>query len=178
MTTDELKQLVISYAQGYGIDPAIALAQMARESGWRQDVIFGPFVGAAGERGISQFTPATWASFGSGPHTNAYDPDQAMTAWGKYMAYLSGLFGGDISKMLTAYNGGPAHLTNPGRYGPPSQAALRYASEIMANAQQYSVPPVEPAPDQFMPVDQTGAEEEGIPLLWLALGGLVLIVVL
>jgi soluble lytic murein transglycosylase-like protein len=178
MTTDEIKQLVISYAQSYGINPSIALAQMARESAnFRQDVVFGPFVGAAGERGISQFTPATWQRFGYGPHTNAYNPDYALEAWGKYMIYLLGLFNWDYSKALTGYNGGEGHLTNPGRYGGPSQAALNYAAAILANAQQYSVPTVEPTPDLFAPVDQQSQSSgDGIPLVWLALGGLVLIV--
>lgn len=135
MTTDELKQLVINKANQYGINPGIALAQISRESaGFRPDVVFGPFVGGAGERGMSQFTPATWARFGSGPHTNAYDPVKAMDAWGNYMVYLMGLFGGDYLKALMGYNGGEGHISDPGRYGPPSAAAQAYAREIYAQA--------------------------------------------
>jgi soluble lytic murein transglycosylase-like protein len=85
---------------------------------------------------MSQFTPDTWARFGSGPHTNAYDPDQAMTAWGKYMTYLLNLFNWDYSKALTGYNGGEGHVLDPARYKPPSAAALRYAREILAEAGQ------------------------------------------
>jgi len=132
MTIDQVKQLVLQKAAQYGIDPGVAYAQMERESGWRQDVIFGPYVGGAGERGISQFTPETWATYGSGPHTNAYDPNLALDAWGGYMTYLLGLFGGDYQKALTGYNGGPGHLTNPSRYGGPSAAALEYGSTLAA----------------------------------------------
>src|SRR5262245_63255697 len=113
-TKDELQQLVVDYAQGLGFDPRVALEQIKRESAnFRPDVVYGPFVGAAGERGLTQFTPGTWNRFGSGPHTNAYDPDQALTAWGKYMTYLLNLFGGDYSKALTGYNGGEGHLLDP-----------------------------------------------------------------
>jgi len=135
LTTEQLRQLVVSKANQYGINPGIALAQIARESAsYRPDVVYGPFVGGAGERGMSQFTPGTWARFGSGPHTNAYDPVKAMDAWGKYMAYLLSLFPSDYSKALTGYNGGEGHITNPERYGAPSQAAQRYAREILAQA--------------------------------------------
>jgi soluble lytic murein transglycosylase-like protein len=134
MTAEEIQNLVVSKANQYGINPRIALAQMERESSWRQDVIFGPFVGAAGERGISQFTPATWQTYGSGPHTNAYDPNLALDAWGNYMVDLMGMFDGNYIKALTAYNGGPGHLTNPEKYGPPSQAAQAYARAIYSQA--------------------------------------------
>lgn len=135
MTTDELKQLVVSKASQYGINPGIALAQISRESAnFRTDVVFGPFVGGSGERGMSQFTPATWARFGSGPHTNAYDPVLSMDAWGNYMVYLMGLFSGDYLKALTGYNGGEGHITNPERYGPPSARAQAYAREIYGQA--------------------------------------------
>lgn len=136
-TKPQLEQLIIDYANGYGIDPAIAIAQLKRESGnYRDDVVYGPFVGGAGERGLAQFTPATWASFASryGPHTNAYEPEYSLSAWGDYMTYLLGLFNGDIYKALVAYNGGPGHLTNPQKFGTPSVAALKYGSEILDKA--------------------------------------------
>lgn len=137
-TKPQLEQLIIDYANGYGIDPAIAVAQLKRESAnYRDDVVYGPFVGGAGERGVAQFTPATWASFASryGPHNpNAYEPEYSLAAWGDYMTYLLGVFNGDIYKALVAYNGGPGHLTNPERFGTPSVAALKYGSEVLAKA--------------------------------------------
>jgi len=167
MTTEEIKQLVIAKANQYGMNPGIALAQMERESGWRQDVIFGPFVGAAGERGISQFTPGTWARFGSGPHTNAYDPNLAMDAWGNYMVYLLGLFNGDYLKALTGYNGGEGHLTDPGRYGPPSAAARAYAQAIYSQAGFTA--------DSVVNLDQVTVSPGGFPV-WLAIGAVGLLV--
>jgi soluble lytic murein transglycosylase-like protein len=134
-TREQLIALVRNYAQRYGIRPDVAVAQIHRESAdYLSDVVNGPFIGGAGERGLTQFTPGTWARFGSGPHTNAYIPEYALEAWGKYMTYLLNLFDGDYSKALTGYNGGEGHLTNPAQYGAPSAAALRYASEVLAAA--------------------------------------------
>lgn len=134
-TREQLIALVQDYAQRFGIRPDVAVAQIRRESwDFRPDVVYGPYVAGAGERGLTQFIPDTWARFGSGPHTNAYIPEQALEAWGKYMTYLLNLFDWDYSKALTGYNGGEGHLTNPSRYGPPSAAALRYASEVLAAA--------------------------------------------
>ncbi len=137
-TKAELQQLVTNYADWCGIDPRIALAQIERESGWRQDVVYGPFVGGSGERGISQFRPATWARFGSGDHTNAYDPDLAMSAWCAYMGYLKGLFDGDMWSVLAGYNGGEGHIAE----GTVSQAANDYASEILTAANAWGDVPV------------------------------------
>lgn len=167
MTTEEIQQLVVSKANQYGINPGIALAQMQRESSWRQDVIFGPFVGAAGERGISQFTPATWQQYGSGPHANAYNPELALDAWGSYMAALMGMFGGDYLKALTAYNGGPAHLTNPERYGPPSARAQAYAQAIYSQAGF--------GPGSVVSLDQIGVTPASFPI-WLLIGGIGVLV--
>ena len=167
LTTEQLKQLVINKANQYGINPGIALAQIQRESGFRPDVVYGPFVGGAGERGMSQFTPATWARFGSGPHTNAYDPNLAMDAWGNYMVYLMGLFNGDYLKALIGYNGGEGHLTDPGRFGPPSAAAQAYGREIYAQAGFTA--------DSVVSLDQIGVVPSEFPM-WLLIGGIGVLV--
>lgn len=127
MTTAEIKQKVIDYAYGCGLDPNVALAQIGRESGFREDAR-----GSSGERGLAQIMPGTWERFAQGvPWDAAFDVDYNLSTWCNYMGYLSGLFGGDIRSMLMAYNGGEGHLLDPGRYGGPSQAAQRYAAEIL-----------------------------------------------
>lgn len=132
---DQLIERIQQAAAAAGINPAVAVAQLRRESAnFRSDVVYGPFVGAAGERGLAQFTPGTWARFGSGAHTNAYDLDASIAAYLNYMGYLLRLFSGDYAKALTGYNGGEGHLTDPGKYGPPSQAAQRYAREVLQQA--------------------------------------------
>ena len=105
MTTDEIKQKVIDYANGYRIDPATAVAQIQRESHFNPNAN-----GSSGERGLAQFMPGTWARFGYGDFNNAYDPDYALTAWGAYMTYLLGLFNWDYEKALQGYNGGEGNV--------------------------------------------------------------------
>lgn len=168
MTIDDVKQLVLNKAAQYGINPGVALAQMGRESGWRQDVIFGPYVGGAGERGISQFTPGTWARFGSGPHTNAYNPELALDAWGRYMTYLLGLFNSDYASALTGYNGGEGHLTDPDRHGPPSAAALEYGRTLAAAASSGG----------GSSILDPGAAGSGVPWVLLGAGALILFIAL
>jgi soluble lytic murein transglycosylase-like protein len=76
----------------------------------------------------------TWAQYGSGSFDNAFDPDMNLDAWGYYMTVLLGMFGNDYARALTAYNGGPGHLTDPGRYGPPSSAAVAYGQALAAQS--------------------------------------------
>ncbi len=134
-TSAQLVSRVQQVAAAAGIIPAVAVEQLRHESdNWRADVVYGPFVGGAGERGVAQFTPGTWQRFGRGAHTNAYDPEQSLAAYVRYMTYLLGLFNGDYSKALTGYNGGEGHLTNPVKYGGPSRDAQKYAQEILARS--------------------------------------------
>jgi hypothetical protein len=127
----------------------VAVAQHRRESAnFRSDVVYGPFIGGAGERGMSQFTPGTWARFGSGHHTTAYDPDASLAAWAAYTGYLMRLFNGDYTKVLQGYNGGEGHVQR----GTVSSAAQRYAREILAEAGQMpSTPTPTPTPDDTAP---------------------------
>jgi soluble lytic murein transglycosylase-like protein len=162
MTTDEIKQLVVSKANQYGINPGIAFAQIQRESSFNPRAV-GPY----GERGLAQFTQPTWADYGSGSFDNAFDPVANLDAWGKYMVALIALFNGDYFKALIGYNGGPGHLTDPVRYGPPSAAAKAYAQAIYSRAgfTQSSV----------VNLDQIDVAPSDFPL-WLLIGGIGLLV--
>lgn len=134
-TRDQLIDRIRQTAQQIGFPPNVAVVQLARESANFADrVVYGPYVAGAGERGLAQFTPGTWSRFGVGMHTNAYDPDASLAAWAGYTSYLMRLFNGDLTKVLQGYNGGEGHLTDPGKYGPVSSMAKRYASEILTQA--------------------------------------------
>ena len=127
---EQIRGLVVDYAEGAGIDPRVALAQIERESGFNPEAR-----GAAGERGLAQFLPAAWQRFGFGLSFDAaFDPDYNLAAWAEYMKYLLGLFDGDLERALVGYNGGEGHLLDPARFGPPSAAARRYAREILSRA--------------------------------------------
>lgn len=132
---EQLIDRIRQTARSIGFPEQVAIAQLARESAnFRDDVVYGPFVGGSGERGLAQFIPGTWARFGAGMHQTAYDPDASLAAWASYTTYLSSLFGGDLVKILQGYNGGEGNVQR----GTVSSAARRYASEILAQAGQVS----------------------------------------
>ena len=134
---EQLIDRIRQAARSIGFPEAVAIAQLARESGnFRDDVVYGPFVGRDGERGVAQFIPGTWARFGQGMHQTAYDPNASLAAWAAYTNYLMRLFNGDLTKVLQGYNGGEGHVTNPERYGPVSSRARQYASEVLRSAGQ------------------------------------------
>jgi soluble lytic murein transglycosylase-like protein len=152
MTTEEVQNLVINSASSCGLDPVIAFYQIQRESGFNPRA-----VGAAGEKGIAQFMPATWQRFGSGPHDNAFDPRQAMQAYCQYMTYLLGLFGQNYEKALQGYNGGEGNVQK----GTVSTRAQAYAKEILAQARAQS-------PD-LGPIIVAPGNQGGFPI-WLIIG--------
>ena len=172
MTPDELRQYVYDFAGGCGIEPAIAVAQLDRESvHFAPSVVYGPATGTSGEKGIAQFMKATWARFGSGPHDNAYDPALALPAYCSYMTLLIGMFGGSYELALQGYNGGEGNVQR----GTVSARARRYATEVIAAAQSLSPGAGSGSPIVVAPESGQGSE---IPTLLivagLGLGGLIL----
>ena len=130
---EQLIERIRQAARSIGFPEAVAIAQLARESAnFRDDVVYGPFVGSSGERGLAQFIPSTWARFGSGMHQTAYDPDASLAAWAAYTSYLMRLFNGDLEKILQGYNGGEGNVQR----STVSAAARRYASEVLRTAGQ------------------------------------------
>jgi len=67
MTTvpPQYQQWVEQAAQALGIPVAVVAAQIDHESGFNNDS-----VGQYGEKGIVQFIPSTWNTWGSGDPTN------------------------------------------------------------------------------------------------------------
>jgi len=130
MPDTSLLQAIQTAAEEISFPSAVAFEQLKLESGnFRPDVIYGPFVGGAGERGLAQFIPATWARFGDGDPYNPYD---SLRAWQRYIKYLAALFNGDLRLILQAYNGGEGNVQR----GTVSNAARNYADKILRNAGQ------------------------------------------
>jgi soluble lytic murein transglycosylase-like protein len=157
MTTEEIKNLVISKANQYGINPGIALAQIGRESSFNPRA-----VGGLGERGLGQFMQATWGDYGSGSFDNAFDPVMNLDAWGNYMVSLLGMFGGDYIRALQGYNGGPGNVQR----GTVSSAAKAYAQAIYSQAGF--------GPESVVSLDQIEVSPGNFPT-WLLVGGLAIL---
>lgn len=128
---EQLIDRIRQTARSIGFPEQVAIVQLARESAnFRDNVVYGNFVGGSGERGLAQFIPGTWARFGAGMHQNAYDPDASLAAWAAYTSYLMRMFDGDLQRVLQAYNGGEGNVQR----GTVSRAARNYAAEILSQS--------------------------------------------
>lgn len=124
---DQNIQTVTDAAYAIGVPVEIALAQAQRESGFNDRA-----VGRDGERGLMQPLPSTWRDEMPGVSFDlAFDPATNLAFWQRHFSRLLNMFDWDYQKALIAYNGGPGHLTNHGKYGPPSIAAINYANSIL-----------------------------------------------
>jgi Transglycosylase SLT domain len=107
---------VYSAAQATGMPASVVAAQINLESGFDPTA-----VSPTGAQGIAQFEPGTWAQYGSGSPDN---PQDAFTAYAKYMGVLLKDEKSSIQDALAAYNAGPGNI----------QAGLGYADTILTRA--------------------------------------------
>jgi tape measure domain-containing protein len=89
-------------AAQYSVDPALAEALIAQESGGDPTA-----VSKRGAKGLGQLMPGTAKQYGV--LGQEFDPQANLSASIHYLADLLRQFGGDVSKALTAYNAGPGH---------------------------------------------------------------------
>jgi soluble lytic murein transglycosylase-like protein len=182
-TRAELESALNQYADAYGVPRNIAYAQIQRESNFNPNA-----VSPAGAQGIAQFMPDTAARFGL---RNPFDPIASFDAWGRYMRLMLDMFGGRYDLALAGYNSGENR--NEYKAAAREGRAINWSvlpARVQSETRNYvigilgsdapvteSAFAVETSPDIYAPVDQQSqASEDGIPMLWLALGGLVLIV--
>lgn len=147
------KQRTIEVAAQYGIDPAVAVAQINAESS------FNPLASSGVAHGLSQFTPGTWATYGRGG--DIWNGEDSLQAWGRYMSHLLKVFDGDYRLALAGYHSGEgaaaAALRNPA--GNPKTNA--YVNKIMGQSDgQWS----NPLP--LIPLDGENSDDD--MALWIA----------
>lgn len=122
----------------------ILAAQLEQESNWNPTV-----VSPVGARGIAQFMPGTWATYGKGK--DPFDPIAGIEAQGQYMGHLREFMQKEfnlkdekdkdlitdeklISYILAGYNAGPGNVQKHGGV-PPFAETRGYVEKIQANAQ-------------------------------------------
>lgn len=128
--------LVEEAAKTAGLPSSVVAAQLAQESGWREDAR-----SPAGAQGVAQFMPATWVAYGNGG--DPFSATDAIPAYGRYMAALKeevqalALNDADLLVRLTlaAYNAGPGAVRQYQGI-PPFQETQQYVNNILDTAQE------------------------------------------
>ena len=108
---------IVNQAIANGVEPALAVAIAKNESGFNQNAI-----SPVGAIGIGQLMPDTAASLG----VNPYDWKQNILGMIKYIKELWETFGGDIAKVIAAYNAGPAAVKTYGGIPPYPETQAYY----------------------------------------------------
>lgn len=101
----EYEDAITAAAAESGFSAEVIAAQIHHESSWNPQA-----ESPVGAQGIAQFMPATWESFGEG---DIMDPDDSITAQGRYMGYLRDLMEDQaddeehlVQLALASYNAG------------------------------------------------------------------------
>lgn len=119
-----------------GLPAPVLAGQLKQESGFNPKA-----VSAAGARGIAQFMPGTWASYGKG--ADPFDPLAGIDAQGRYMAELfkqaktSGLAGDPVDLALAGYNAGWGGVT-AARGVPDNGETAQYVVRIRQYANDFA----------------------------------------
>ena len=114
--------MVATLAHDYGVEPRLALAIAAVESGFNPDA-----VSPKNAMGVMQLIPATAERFNV---SNAYDARQNVTGGLRYLRWLLAYFKGDVRFVAAAYNAGEGAVE---RYlGVPPYAETRaYVERVL-----------------------------------------------
>jgi soluble lytic murein transglycosylase-like protein len=118
----ELRALVEQAARRRGLDPALVLAVVAVESGFRPDA-----VSPKGAQGLMQLMPRTAASLGV---EDAFDPEQNLDAGVRHLESLLKLYDGNLTRALAAYNAGQGAVARHGGV-PPYRETREYVRRVL-----------------------------------------------
>lgn len=123
MPTDQniIKEIIVT-ANKYGVDPNLALAVAAQESG------FNPAARSpVGAQGIFQLMPATAKELGV---SDPWNPTQNIDGGVKYLSQLLNKYNGNTSQALAAYNWGMGNVDRKGMTSMPEETQ-NYVSSIL-----------------------------------------------
>jgi soluble lytic murein transglycosylase-like protein len=121
-----IQDQIITSANSYGVDPALALAVAKQESGFRQSAI-----GTSGEVGVFQLMPTTAANLG----VNPYDLGSNIDGGVKLLKQNLDAYGGDPVSALVAYNAGPKAVDS----GLVPSSTQDYVNKIVGNVYGSSI---------------------------------------
>jgi soluble lytic murein transglycosylase-like protein len=109
-------------------------------------------VSPKGAQGLMQLIPATARRFGV---SDAFDPVENIRGGAAYLKYLLGLYGGNYTLALAAYNAGEGAVA---RYGdvPPYQETRNYVKLVAGRLAVQVRPPAAPPAPEVKPAPPAG----------------------
>ncbi|HYV40708.1 MAG TPA: lytic transglycosylase domain-containing protein [Thermoanaerobaculia bacterium] len=115
--------LIADAARENSLDPKLVKSVVLIESAFNPAA-----VSRKGARGLMQLMPETAVRYGV---HDLFDPTENLAGGARHLAYLLGLYGGDLPRALAAYNAGEAAVA---RYGgvPPFDETRIYVIKGMA----------------------------------------------
>jgi soluble lytic murein transglycosylase-like protein len=120
----DVARIVDAVAPTVGLEPALLLAVIAAESGFRAKA-----VSPKGAQGLMQLMPATARRLGV---RDPFDPEQNVRAGARYLRDLLRLFDDDLRLALAAYNAGEDAVLRHGRAVPPFPETRRYVTRVLS----------------------------------------------
>lgn len=105
----------------FGVDDALVRAIVHAESWFEPEA-----VSRSGAQGLMQLMPATQRRFGV---VNPFDPLDNVTAGVAYLAWLHEEFGGDLDRVIAAYNAGENAVRRHGGI-PPYPETREYVRRV------------------------------------------------
>ena len=118
----DLAKLAEEASRRHGLDPALVLAVVAVESGFRPEA-----VSPKGAQGLMQLMPRTAAALGV---QDALDPEQNLDAGVRHLESLLKLYDGDLKRALAAYNAGQGAVERHGGV-PPYRETRAYVRRVL-----------------------------------------------
>jgi soluble lytic murein transglycosylase-like protein len=115
--------VIADAARSNAIDPKLVKSVVLIESAFNPAA-----VSRKGARGLMQLMPDTALRYGV---RNMFDPVENVSGGARHLAYLLGLYNGDLTRALAAYNAGEAAVA---RYGgvPPYDETRLYVRKGLA----------------------------------------------
>jgi soluble lytic murein transglycosylase-like protein len=118
----DVARLAQEASRRHGLDPALVLAVVAVESGFRPEA-----VSPKGAQGLMQLMPQTAEALGV---QDALDPEQNVDAGVRHLQALIKLYRGDLKRALAAYNAGQGAVERHGGV-PPYRETRAYVRRVL-----------------------------------------------
>jgi len=153
----DVRDLATLAARRHGIDPALVLAVVGVESGFRPEA-----VSPKGAQGLMQLMPGTSRELGV---ADPLDPEQNLDGGVRHLGALLTLYDGDLTRALAAYNAGQGAVSRHGGV-PPYRETQAYVKKVLARYRQPGAKPAKPvkakpAPRRDRPPAPARAGSEG-----------------